>query len=121
MVELDELVMALEHRVVAAVGGGFEPAGGGRLRAAVQRGLERGEATADVVEYAVEDQPQPARVRGGDEGVEVALVAESRVDPEVVDRVVPVRLRGEYRPEEQAVAAELDGVVQPRVQLPSRA
>ena len=117
VVELDELVVALEHRVVA-VGGALEPARGGRRRAAVQRGLERREPPADVVEHAVQDQPQPALVGRGDQGVEVGLVAQPRVDPEVVDGVVPVALRREDRPEQQAVAAELDGVVQPRLQLP---
>ena len=117
VVELDELAVALEHRVVA-VGGALEPARGGRPGAAVQRGLERREPPADVVEHAVEDQPQPALVGRRHQRVEVGLVAQPGVDPEVVGGVVPVALRREDRPEQQAVAAELDGVVQPRLELP---
>ena len=71
-----------------------------------------------MVEHAVEDQPQAALVSGGDQRVEVALVAEPGVDPEVVDGVVAVGLRGEHRAEQQAVAAELDRVVKPRFQVP---
>ena len=70
-----------------------------------------------MVEHPVEYQPHAALVGGGHERVEIGIVTEPPVDPEVVDRVVPVRLRCEDRPEEQPVAAELDRVVQPRFQL----
>ena len=70
-----------------------------------------------MVEHPVEHQPQAALLGGGDQGIEVALVTEPRVDPEVVDGVVAVGLRGEDRPEQQPVAAELDRVVKPRRQL----
>ena len=117
MVELDQLAVALEDRELA-VRPALEPARRRRSRPAVQRGLERGEAAADVVEHPVEDQPHAARVGGGHERVEVVLVAEPRVDPEVVHGVVAVRLRREDRPEQQPVAAELDRVIQPRRQPP---
>jgi len=87
-------------------------------RAAVQRRLERGEPAADVVEHPVQDQPHAPRVGGRHQRVEVVLVTEPPVDPEVVHGVVAVRLRGEDRPEQQPVAAEFDRVIQPRRQPP---
>ena len=118
VVELDQLAVALEDRVVRAVGRPLEPAGRRRSRPAVFRRLEGGERAAHVVEHPVEHQPHAAPAGGGDQGVEVALVAKPRVDAEVVDGVVAVRLRGEHRPEQQPVAAELDRVVNPRLQPP---
>ena len=79
-----------------------------------------GMPAADVVEHAVEQHPQPALVRRGDQRVEVAVVAEPRVDPEVVDGVVAVRLGREHRAEREPGGAQLDGVVQPAVSRPSR-
>jgi hypothetical protein len=54
---------------------------------------------------------------GVDQAVEVGVVAEPGVDPEVVEGVVAVRRGGEDRSEQQPVAAQLDHVVQPRRQL----
>ena len=75
VVEGDELVMALERLVVPAVGIAPEPPGGGRAGAPGQRGLERRERTADMIEHAVQDDPQAAPAGGGDQMVEVLLVA----------------------------------------------
>jgi hypothetical protein len=45
-------------------------------------------------------------------GLRVVLGAQAGVDPEVVDGVVAVRLRGEDRAERQSVAAQLEQVVE---------
>ena len=74
-----------------------------------------------VVEHPVEQDPQAAVVRGGDERVEVGVVTEAGIDPEVVGRVVAVRLGREDGPEQDAGDAELNGVVQPGGELPQPA
>ena len=66
-----------------------------------------------MVEDAVEQHPQPAPVRLGDQMVEVGVVAEPRVDAVVVGGVVTVCAGGEQRPERDAGRAEFDGVVEP--------
>lgn len=73
---------------------------------------------ADVVEDAVEQHPQPALPAAGQQRVEVGVVPQPRVDPQVVDGVVAVRTGGEHRPEQQPGRAELDGVVQPAGEVP---
>ena len=67
-------------------------ASGGASSASTER-LRKPESAADVVEHAVEQHPQAALVRLGDERVEVGVVAEPGVDAEVVDGVVAVRAR----------------------------
>ena len=71
------------------------------------------EISSDVVEHAVEQHPQPARLRLGDQMVEVGVVAEPRVDAVVVGGVVAVCARREHRPERDSGRAEFDGVVEP--------
>ena len=62
----------------------------------------------DVVEDAVEHDPQAPVVRSLDELVEVAVVAEARV--------VAVGRGGEHRPQLEPVGAQRDRVVQPPVE-----
>ena len=58
-----------------------------RVRALLgERPGQGGVVPADVVEHPVEQHPDAALVRGGDQGVEVGVVAQPRVDPEAVDR-----------------------------------
>ena len=83
-----------------------------------QRGLERRERAADVVEHPVQDDTQATTASLGHEVVEVVLVAEPGIDLEVVDGVVAMGLGGEDRAEQQARTAELDRIVQPALQLP---
>ena len=107
MVERDQLAVALERlEVVAAVAEpcGVAPCDG----VAVARVVG-----ADVVENAVEQDVQTAPVRLFDEGVEVAVVAESRIDAIVVGGVIAVRAGVEYRAERDTRRAEFDGVVKP--------
>lgn len=72
----------------------------------------------DVVEDAVEGDPDASLVRCVDEVVEVVVVTEPRVDGEVVEGVVAVRRGGEDRPEEESVAAQVADVVEPPDQAP---
>ena len=51
------------------------------------------------LDYAVEHDPQPPAARGVDQGVEVGVVTKSRIDAEVVGRVVAVCLRSKDRPQ----------------------
>ena len=74
------------------------------------------EVPAGVVEDAVEQHPDPPLAAGGDERVEVAVVAQPGVDAEVVGGVVAVGPRGEDRSQRQPVRAQRDEVVQPPVQ-----
>ena len=76
--------MALERReTVAALA---EP----RVVATRERILVAGEVGADVVEHAVEQDPQATPAGLGDQVVEVGVVTEARVDPVVVGGVVAV-------------------------------
>jgi hypothetical protein len=73
---------------------------------------------ADVVEHAVEQDPQPAIMCRGHELVEVGVVAQAGVDAVVVDGVVAVRGRLEDRPERDTGRAEVDRVVEPGREVP---
>jgi len=118
VIQDDELVMALERGVLAGRGVVPEPPGGRRTRAAGQRGLERRERAADVVEHPVQDDAQATLASLCDQPVDVVLIAQPGIDLEVVDGVVAVGLGGEDRAEQQARTAELDRIVQPALQLP---
>ena len=71
----------------------------------------------DVVEDPVEQNSQPATVRGAQQGVKIGLVAEARIDPEMVDRVVPMSRRSEDGAEREARRPQFHRVIQPRFQL----
>nr|BFE80638.1 hypothetical protein GCM10020093_032390 [Planobispora longispora] len=71
-----------------------------------------------MVEHPVQEHAQAPVAGGGDQPVEVGVVAEPGIDAEVVDRVVAVGLRVEDRAQLQARAAQLDGVVEPVLQVP---
>jgi hypothetical protein len=119
VVERDEDVVALEqsdgHGLPRLPPGPVdgEQVGGGRLRALVRQRTERRVLTADVVEHPVQQHPHAPLVRRGDQGVEVGVVAQARVDAEVVDRVVAVGRAREHRAEQQPVQTEVDDVVEP--------
>ena len=116
MVELDQLRRGPRRpRSPAPSGARLNQRAAGVPGPRLSAAWKAGNARPDVVEHAVEDQPQAALAGGGHQRVEVALVAEPGVDPEVVDGVVAVGLRGEDRAEQQPVAAELDRVVKPRL------
>lgn len=72
-----------------------------------------GEVDTDVVEHAVEKHPQAPAMGLGDEVVEIMVVAEPRIDPVVVGRVVTVCARSENRPQRDPRRTELDGVIEP--------
>jgi hypothetical protein len=118
VIQDDELVMALERGVLAGRGFVAEPPGGGRTGAAGQRGLERRERAADMVEHPVQDDAQTTLARPGDQPAEVVLIAKAGIDLEVADGVVAMGLGGEDRAEQQARTPELDRIVQPALQLP---
>ena len=115
---LERAVLRLRARLPARRPGQPEPRGLRRVRALLQHPLEGREPPAHVVEDPVEQDPQPARVGGLDQAGEVPLVAEPGVDPVMVGGVVPVRLRGEDRPERDPRGAQVHRVVQPGGQLP---
>jgi len=118
VVELDELAVPFEDREVAGVRPALEPAGLRRRRSPGERRLERREPAPDVIEHPVQDQPQATLASRGHQRVKVGVVAEPRVDAEIVGGVVPVGLGREDRSQEQPAAAELDRVVEPRLELP---
>jgi hypothetical protein len=117
MVQRDQLAMALEGVVLGlpAARGPAEakPAGCRRSGPARQRRRETGEAPADVVEDAVEQDAHAAVVGRRDQAVEVAVVTQAGIQPEMVDGVVAMGLRREDRAQGQSRAAELDRMVQP--------
>ena len=105
VVERDQFAVTLERLEIVA--GVAEPRGvvsGNGLAVARKFG-------SDVVEDAVEQDPQTPAVCFGDQLVEVVVVTQSRVDPVVVGGVVAVRAGGEYRTERNARRTEFDGVV----------
>ena len=69
-----------------------------------------------MVEDAVEQQPHTPLPAGRDQGVEVGVITQPRIDLEVVDRVVAVAAGGEDRAEQQAVAAPGNQVIEPPLQ-----
>ncbi|MPM32090.1 hypothetical protein SDC9_78649 [bioreactor metagenome] len=109
--ELGQVEVALEAADVAV-----DPLHPGAVRGARPGGLgpdHRRVAPGDMVEDTVEDDPDTAAVRLVDQSAQVGLVTQPRIDPVVVHGVVPVRDGGEDRPQQQAVAADRDQVVQP--------
>ncbi len=108
VVERDQLAVALECLEIVAGAGGTT-----RCRVRVDGIAIAGEVGPDVVEDAVEQNPQTAPVRFADQFVEVGVVTQTWVDAVVVGGVVAVRARGEYRTERDARRAEFDGVVEP--------
>ena len=77
---------------------------------------DRREVPAHMVEDAVEQQPHAPGPTGRDQGVEVGVITQPRIDLEVVDRVVAVAAGGEDRAEQQAVAAPGNQVIEPPLQ-----
>ena len=76
VVQRDETVVPLERlETLAALA---EP----RVVATRERFLVAGEVAADVVEDAVEQDPQATPTGLGDEMIEVGVITEARVDPE---------------------------------------
>jgi len=57
---------------------------------------------ADMIEHAVQDQAQATAVSGGDQCVEIGIVAEPGIDTEMIDGVVSMCRRGEDRSESDA-------------------
>src|SRR5713101_8877302 len=70
-----------------------------------------------MVEDAVENDPQTTTVNGFDQLIKIGVVAETLINPKMVDGVVTVRRRGENRPQQKPGRAEVDGVVQPRFDM----
>ena len=83
-----------------------------------ERADDVGVPVPDVAEHSVQHESQPARPARCHQVVEVLLTAKTRIDAELVDAVVTVRLRRELRPEQQPGCTELDRVVQPPEQPP---
>ena len=69
-----------------------------------------------MVEDTVEQQPHTPLPAGVDQGVEVGVVTQARIDLEVVDRVVAVAAGGEDRAEQQAIATPGNQVIEPPLQ-----
>ena len=108
MVQRQQAVMSFEGVKVA--GSAAKPA---RRRDVVCRFAIAGEVDTDVVEHAVEQHTQASPMRLGDQVVEIIVVAEPRVDPEMVGGVVTVCARSEDRPERDPRRTELNGVIEP--------
>ena len=56
----------------------------------------------DMTEHAVQENPQAALFAGRGESIEIFVPAQSRVDAELVQGVVPVGFGGEDRPQQQS-------------------
>src|SRR5216683_4203361 len=95
----------------------MEPSGLRSCRSLGDNALKGPKFTADMVEDAVENDPQTTTVCGIDQFVKIGIVAETLINPEIVDGVVTVRGRGENRPQQEPGRAEVDGVVQPRCDM----
>ena len=108
MVEGDQRLVALEdvgaHRVAGSPAAPVdaEQRRGRGLRALGLDLLERRVGSADVVEDAVEEHPQPTLAAAATSRSRSGGVAEAGVDATMVDRVVPVRAGGEDRAQQQA-------------------
>ena len=76
------------------------------------------EIHADMVEHTIEQDPQAAAVRLGDQVVEVGVVAEPGIDAVVVSGVVTMGARREDRPQRDTGCPQRDGVVEPADQPP---
>jgi hypothetical protein len=80
---------------------------------------EAREVSADMVEYAVEQDLKVAIVTGLDEGGKVVLVPQPLVDPKVVNRIITVCHRHEDGSQQDAATAQARNMVQPS-QEPSK-
>ena len=69
-----------------------------------------------MVEDTIEQQPHTPVPAGGNQGVEVGVITQARIDLKVVDRVVAVRARSEDRAEQQPVAAPGNQMIEPSLQ-----
>ena len=100
MVEGDEVTVALKD-VGLTVTPADHPSGIG-VRPGHQGILHDLVTTRDVVEHPVKQYRQATGVSGIDKVIEVGVVAEARIDGEIVQGVVTMAGRGEDRPQCQA-------------------
>jgi len=92
------------------------PIFGLRFRSFSQCFRDGREVPAHMVEDTVEQQPHTSLPAGHDQGVEVVVITQPRIDLEVVDRVVAVTAGGEDRAKQQTVAAPGNQVIEPPLQ-----
>jgi hypothetical protein len=69
-----------------------------------------------VTEDAVDQQPHTPVPAGRDQGVEVSIITQARIDLKVVGRVVAVAAGGEDRAQQQPVAAPGNQMIEPPLQ-----
>jgi len=69
-----------------------------------------------MVEDTVEQQPYASFPAGSNQGVEVGVITQARIDLKEIDRVVAVTGRGEDRAEQQPVSAPRNEMVEPPLQ-----
>jgi hypothetical protein len=118
VIEGDQLALALEVAVaeaVAIVAGEVqpEPVGIRRASSTGHHVAKRGEGPPDMVEDAIEDHLEVARVAVLHERREVVVVPEALIDPERVDSVVPVRPGDEHRREQHAATPKRGYMIEP--------
>ena len=119
MVQPDEVVAAfeVEPRRRAGAEVDVEPACVEGVRVCKRLDQLR-EVGGNVVEDPIEQYSDAPVVAGLHEVIEVGIVAQPGVDPEVVEGVVAVAAGREDRTQRQPVAAQHDQVVEPRLDPP---
>jgi hypothetical protein len=114
-VQLDERLVAFEVAGVAV--DPDDPAAVLGVRAAGECAPDDLVVTRDVVEHAVEGDPDSLAAAGGDEVGEGVRRTQPGIDREVVQRVVPVGRGPEDRAEQEAVGSERHRVIEPVLEL----
>ena len=69
-----------------------------------------------MVEDAVEKHPDAAAVRFLNKVGNIRVIAQARIEAEMIEGVIAVGNRSENRGEEQAIGTELNKIIQPRIQ-----
>jgi hypothetical protein len=82
------------------------------LPASARQPVSTRKVPSDVIEHAVQNEAKVPGMTSLDEFVESRIVAESGVDRERIDRVVPMSGGGVDRREEDAATAEADDVIE---------
>ena len=77
---------------------------------------DRREVPACVIEHTVQQQPHTPVPAGHHQGVKIGLITQSRINLEVIDRVVAMAAGSEDRTQQQAVATPRNQVIQPPLQ-----
>jgi hypothetical protein len=104
------------HSLAKRIGGEGYPILSPRSRSFGKCLRDRRKVAASVTEEAVDQQPHTPVPAGRDQGVEVSIITQARINLEVVDRVVAMAAGAENQAQQQAIAAPGNQMIEPPLQ-----